>query len=1106
MNHESSKNELLPEFQNKICKKIAQLTRVIVQLNVINDESDACNKKLINNSEKEMSQHAKSCKVFFDEEKSKFLKDFKTGQILSLEIEKAKIFCEAEKSLLHSKLSTIEKEAKKSANFEMLDRKFGEKESKLKEALGTLKFIEDNFTISKKKFENDLKQKNEEITRLLKEINNSKTQTKTEKSNYESAIKKLQTELAISEQNFQEEKIQSMKNEFLNSKKIENFEKQINDFMIKLANYEKLTNNERDGNELLKEQINNFSNKIKSMDEEVLNLNSTIISLRENKAQLENIVNKNGSDLNKLTKEKENLVEENQKMINDLKIKTDTESNLSLKIIEVNQHLNEKVNQLQILQDKFNQQNQKMGNLDQALKSSNGTYSEISVKLNLEISKYKDVINTLEFKINELQNELQKLKSLKSEFESENKNIKKENKNANDEIEKLNSLLKKWQSNFENKNIELKNKTDDYEIKKKDMEICKLKLEESNSLINHLSQKITDLEQKIIEINSGLSDKSISEQKLTSQISELVSKINLLNSQIISLQNNTNDETKQLTDALVQCRIEIQKKENFIERLKKYHTKVKKTIISSLEKGISLNRSIENKEIKKSLISNNNTKIASNLNALFDTFEIKSFSKMKNLSIKLSKLFDFCAKFKESISTLKKTNFQISEEEISKSILQNKIEQLTSESRLLLSKINDLNQFLAIKDIKIAELNQKLKSLVSDSHNSSLKVENELNSAKRDLNNLQKEHATRIKEILLENTNSIIGLSKMHETEIKKLVEKFTKTNENLSMEINCLKESHLAQISALKIQSENDLNDSIKAYQLKLESLKMENENQLLTLAKNLRGDFEKKIKVLNFEKESLILSFTNQITSAKSELQAVFELKSVLELKNNELSQIILKLQITCENLDKNLEEEIQKNKLSLESLSEKTKTEKNEFENDIKLKYLTFKTGLENTMTALVNDQEILIQEIKSDFQQELNTKEILVDDLQRLFKQRPSKTEDLERICLLSEDLKLKQHELVQVQQQLRFFRLELVNRDKNYNEIFNSNPHVGVLDPISQQNIGSMALVGGKENGGYVNVSTKGTVSGGSLGKVPANQKGGDKKISSKQFSIKTILK
>ena len=34
--------------------------------------------------------------------------------------------------------------------------------------------------------------------------------------------------------------------------------------------------------------------------------------------------------------------------------------------------------------------------------------------------------------------------------------------------------------------------------------------------------------------------------------------------------------------------------------------------------------------------------------------------------------------------------------------------------------------------------------------------------------------------------------------------------------------------------------------------------------------------------------------------------------------------------------------------------------------------------------------------------------------------------------------------------MKFFKLELINRENNYNKMFNANPNVGVLNPFEQK--------------------------------------------------------
>ncbi len=33
--------------------------------------------------------------------------------------------------------------------------------------------------------------------------------------------------------------------------------------------------------------------------------------------------------------------------------------------------------------------------------------------------------------------------------------------------------------------------------------------------------------------------------------------------------------------------------------------------------------------------------------------------------------------------------------------------------------------------------------------------------------------------------------------------------------------------------------------------------------------------------------------------------------------------------------------------------------------------------------------------------------------------------------------------------MKFFKLELINRENNYNKMFNANPNVGIMNPMEQ---------------------------------------------------------
>ena len=74
----------------------------------------------------------------------------------------------------------------------------------------------------------------------------------------------------------------------------------------------------------------------------------------------------------------------------------------------------------------------------------------------------------------------------------------------------------------------------------------------------------------------------------------------------------------------------------------------------------------------------------------------------------------------------------------------------------------------------------------------------------------------------------------------------------------------------------------------------------------------------------------------------------------------------------------------------------------------------------------------------------------EDLKILFEQRPSRVEDIETIKMLKREIGVREDEIRKLQESMKFFKLELVNREHNYNKIFNANPHIGVLNPLENK--------------------------------------------------------
>lgn len=90
---------------------------------------------------------------------------------------------------------------------------------------------------------------------------------------------------------------------------------------------------------------------------------------------------------------------------------------------------------------------------------------------------------------------------------------------------------------------------------------------------------------------------------------------------------------------------------------------------------------------------------------------------------------------------------------------------------------------------------------------------------------------------------------------------------------------------------------------------------------------------------------------------------------------------------------------------------------------------------------------LEHIGNEKYRELNDK---YEDLKILFEQRPSRVEDLETMKLLKREINIRDEEINKMNDKMKFFKLELINREQNYNKIFNANPHIGVLNPLENK--------------------------------------------------------
>lgn len=77
-------------------------------------------------------------------------------------------------------------------------------------------------------------------------------------------------------------------------------------------------------------------------------------------------------------------------------------------------------------------------------------------------------------------------------------------------------------------------------------------------------------------------------------------------------------------------------------------------------------------------------------------------------------------------------------------------------------------------------------------------------------------------------------------------------------------------------------------------------------------------------------------------------------------------------------------------------------------------------------------------------QLNERFIEITDL---YDGRPARPEDLELIQSLQEEVLTKEAAIKKAAEDMRFYKLELINREQSYNAMFGAQPTVGLMNPI-----------------------------------------------------------
>ena len=114
-------------------------------------------------------------------------------------------------------------------------------------------------------------------------------------------------------------------------------------------------------------------------------------------------------------------------------------------------------------------------------------------------------------------------------------------------------------------------------------------------------------------------------------------------------------------------------------------------------------------------------------------------------------------------------------------------------------------------------------------------------------------------------------------------------------------------------------------------------------------------------------------------------------------------------------------------------------------------THKAELEALIADHISETEVLNAEflrVQDVMTQQNDLLEQRLAEVQELYEKRGSRPEDLERIAVLSSENAELADEVAKLVKDMKYYKLELVNREKNFNKMFNASPNVGVMSVLN----------------------------------------------------------
>ncbi|XP_059556180.1 protein FAM184A isoform X3 [Myotis daubentonii] len=369
----------------------------------------------------------------------------------------------------------------------------------------------------------------------------------------------------------------------------------------------------------------------------------------------------------------------------------------------------------------------------------------------------------------------------------------------------------------------------------------------------------------------------------------------------------------------------------------------------------------------------------------------------------------------------------------------------------LLNQRHSLGEALHKSINNISLLKQNLELQLSQSQTSLQQLQAQFTQERQrltqELEELEEQHQQRHKSL---KEAHVLAFQTMEEEKEKEQRALENHLQQKHSAELQSLKDAHRESMEGFRVEMEQELQtlrfeleDEGKAM---LASLRSELNHQHAATIDLLWHNHHQELAAAKMELERSIDISRRQ---SKEQMCRITDLQDELRHREHHISDLDKEVQHLHENISALTKELEFKGKEILRIRSESNQ-QMRLHEQDLNKrleKELDVMTAdhlrEKNVMRADFNKTNELLKEINAALQ-------VSLEEMEEKYLMRESKPEDVQMITELKTMLTERDHVIKKLIEDNKFYQLELVNRETNFNKVFNSSPTVGVINPLTKQ--------------------------------------------------------